>query len=277
MSDRRVLPAAGRDLVALSAAHAQVVVIASRMSLERIRVVLLRPREAQNVGAVARAMKNMGLAQLVLVDAPPLDEARARTLAVHADDVLTARREVTTLAAALDDCGLVIGTSGRPTAARDGGMTPRELAPAILAAATANDVALLFGPEDHGLSLAELKLCQHVLTIPTSEAYGSLNLAQAVLVCAYELWTAAAAAVAGSTARGRDLAPNARLELMYAKLEAGLHAVSFLHGEEAPATMRRIRHLLGRAGLDGEEVQMLLGMARQMSWAGTRARATLRN
>jgi tRNA/rRNA methyltransferase len=239
------------------------------MGLDRIRVVLVRPREAQNVGAIARAMKNMGLARLVLVDAPPLDEARAATLAVHAGDVLTARREVATLAEALADVGLAVGTSGRATATRDGAVTPRTAAPAILAAAAANDVALVFGPEDHGLALEELKLCQHVLAIPTSDAYGSLNLAQAVLVCAYELWTAHAAAPADST---RALAPVARLELLYAKLEAGLHAVSFLHGDEAPAVMRRLRRILGRAALDDDEVQMLLGMARQMQWAGTQAR-----
>jgi tRNA/rRNA methyltransferase len=242
------------------------------MSLERIRVVLVRPREAQNVGAVARAMKNMGLARLVLVSAPALDEARAATLAVHAADVLAARREVATLDEALAGCGLVIGASGRPTAARDGGMAPRTFAPTILAAAAANDVALVFGPEDHGLALEELKHCHHVLTIPTSETYGSLNLAQAVLVCVYELCTAAAPAEPS-----RVLAPHERLELLYAKLEASLQAVSFLHGDEAPAMMRRLRRLLGRAGLDDDEVQILLGMARQMTWAGTLARGQLRN
>ena len=245
------------------------------MSLERIRIVLVRPREAQNVGAVARAMKNMGLAQLVLVDVPALDAARAATLAVHAGDVLAARREVATLEEALAGCGVVVGTSGRPTAARDGGTAPRTLAPSILSAATANDVALVFGPEDHGLALEELKHCHHVLTIPTSDAYGSLNLAQAVLVCAYELWTAAD--MPDSPAPGRGLAPHERLELLYAKLEAGLQAVSFLHGDEAPAMMRRLRRMLGRAALDDDEVQILLGVARQMTWAGTLARAQLRN
>jgi tRNA/rRNA methyltransferase len=242
------------------------------MSLDRIRVVLVRPREAQNVGAVARAMKNMGLGRLVLVDAAGLDEARAATLAVHASDVLAARRHVATLGEALAGCGLVVGTSGRATAARDADTTPRALAPLVLAAASTNDVALVFGPEDHGLALEELKLCQRVLAIPTSDAYGSLNLAQAVLLCAYELWVATAPQ---STARA--LAPHERLELLWSKLEAGLAAVSFLHGDEAPAMMRRLRTILGRAALDDDEVQILLGLARQMTWAGTQARRQLRN
>jgi len=242
------------------------------MSLDRIRVVLVRPREAQNVGAVARAMKNMGLARLVLVDALDLDEARAATLAVHAADVLAARTHAPTLSAALAGCGLVVGTSGRATAARDDETTPRTLARVMVAAAATNDVALVFGPEDHGLALEELKLCQRVLAIPTSDAYGSLNLAQAVLVCAYELWTAAA-----PVAAARVLAPHERLELLWAKLEAGLTAVSFLHGDEAPAMMRRLRGMLGRAALDDDDVQILLGVARQMSWAGTQARRQLGN
>jgi tRNA/rRNA methyltransferase len=220
-------------------------------------------------------MKNMGLGTLVLVDPPPLDEARAATLAVHAGDVLAARRDVATLADALADCGLVVGTSGRPTAARDGADTPRALAGTMLAAAATNDVALVFGPEDHGLALEELKLCHHVIAIPTSDAYGSLNLAQAVLVCAYELRTAAHGQA--EPAAGRPLAAHARLELMYQKLTAGLTAISFLHGEEAPVTMRRLRRMLGRAALDEDEVQMLLGIARQMTWAGTHARTPIRN
>ena len=88
------------------------------------------------------------------------------------------------------------------------------------------------------------------------------------MICAYELRTAAA-----PPATPRTLAPHERRELLWAKLEAGLSAISFLHGEEAPGMMRRIRAILGRAALDDDEVQILLGMARQMSWAGGRARA----
>jgi tRNA/rRNA methyltransferase len=115
-----------------------------------------------------------------------------------------------------------------------------------------------------------------VIAIPTSDAYGSLNLAQAVLVCAYELRTAALGHAA-EPAAARPLAAHARLELMYEKLAAGLSAISFLHGDEAPVTMRRLRRMLGRAALDEDEVQMLLGIARQMTWAGTQARTLIRN
>ncbi len=235
---------------------------------ERIRVVLVRPRDAGNIGAVARAMKNMELARLVLVDPPALDLRRAATLAVHAQDVLDTARTVPTLGDALDGCGLAVATSGRPTASRAGALPPRALAPVIVAAAATNDVALVFGPEDHGLALAELALCQREITIPTSPAYGSLNLAQAVLVCAYEIFLVASGA--GDAGAVRALAPSARREVMFAKLEEALRAIGYLHRDNAVHMMRRLRRLLGRADLDDEEVQILLGLARQIAWAGTR-------
>ena len=235
---------------------------------ERIRVVLVRPRDGGNVGAVARAMKNMGLAQLVLVDPPALDPQRAVTMAVHAREILDASRTVPTLADAIAGCGLAVATSGRATAARDGALPPRALAPTIVAAAAGNDVALVFGPEDHGLALAELALCQREIAIPTSPAYGSLNLAQAVLLCSYEIFLAASRA--GNAGAERTLAPNARRELLYTKLEEALRGLGYHHRANAAHMMRRLRRLLGRADLDDEEVQILLGLARQIAWAGQR-------
>ncbi len=128
------------------------------MSLDRIRIVLVRPREAQNVGAVARAMKNMGLGRLVLVDAPELDEARAATLAVHAGDVLaarTARRD-----ASPRRSPTAVWSSARADARPPRATRPRRRVRSrrvMLAAAAVNDVALVFGPEDHGLALEELE------------------------------------------------------------------------------------------------------------------------
>ena len=221
-------------------------------------------------------MKNMGLHDLAVVEGEALDESRAATLAVHAADVLGARRRVASLAEAIAGCGLVVGSSGRATATRDGGLAPRALAAGIVAAARVNDVALVFGPEDHGLALAELALCHRVVTIPSAEAYPSLNLAQAVLVCAYEV-RVAAQDESPTTAAVRALAPAERVALLCDKLEAGLAAIGFLNGDGTVATMRRLRRLAGRAALDDDEVQMLLGVARQMSWAGARARDTIRN
>ena len=252
------------------------------MGLERIRIVLVRPQHAGNVGAAARAMKNMGLERLVLVAPQRWDPAQATTMAVHAADVLAHLRQVESLAAAIADCGLVVGTSGRTTAAQLGALPPRTLAPEIVAASAANDVALVFGPEDHGLSNDDLACCQRVVSIPTAAAYGSLNLAQAVVVCVYELLLAAGGADSGgatasagvaptgtaATADGtRTLAANARLELMYAKLETALCAIGFLHRDTAAPMMRALRRTLGRAALDEQEASVFLGLARQIAWA----------
>jgi TrmH family RNA methyltransferase len=250
------------------------------MGLERVRVVLVRPQHAGNVGAAARAMKNMGLERLVLVAPQRWNQAQATTMAVHAADLLTCLRQVESLTEAIADCGLVVGTSGRATATQLGALPPRALVPEIVAASAANDVALVFGPEDHGLSNDDLAHCQRVVSIPTADAYGSLNLAQAVLVCAYELRLAAApvggatatapTAVAGHGGGGtRTLAASERLELMYAKLETALRAIGFLHRDNATPMMRALRRTLGRAALDEQEAAVFLGLARQIAWAAT--------
>ncbi len=239
------------------------------MSLGRIRVVLVRTRSCGNVGAVARALKTMGLHQLVLVAPRRPGGPGAVRMAVHAGDVLARARVVSSVAEAVADCGLVVGTTSRPSASRRGAIPPRAIAGEILAAATRQDVALVFGPEDHGLSNGELDLCHRLVTIPTSSAYRSLNLAQAVLVCVYELFVAAGAAVIPSTVP--DRAPVHRLEFMFERLETGLGAIGFLHAGSARHMMAMLRRILGGASLDDHAVRVLLGMARQMQWAGVMA------
>jgi TrmH family RNA methyltransferase len=245
------------------------------MGLERVRIVLVRPRSSGNVGAAARAMKNMGLGRLVLVAPWRFERAPAAAMAVHAADVLADLRVVATVTEAVAGCGLVVGTSARETAVGHGAVSPRLLAPEVVAASAANDIALVFGPENHGLSNDELVHCQRLVHIPASGAYGSLNLAQAVLVCAYELFLAAAETVATgpAAAPARGLAASERLELMYGKLEAALRRIGFLRADTAEHMMRTVRRMLGRAGLDEREVRVVLGLARQLAWYGTRGAA----
>lgn len=237
------------------------------MDLGRIRVVLVRARHSGNVGATARVLKNMGLGRLVLVAPHRFQSARAAQMAVHAREVLERRTTVDTLAEGVADCGLVIGTTSRSSAIHRGTVSPRQIAPEVLAATGANDVALVFGPEHHGLSNAELALCQRTVTIPTSVAYGSLNLAQAVLVCAYELFVAAHAG--GAAAPTPPRAASARLEFMYAQLEDALRCIGYLHEGNADHMMLLFRRILGRADLGDHDVQVLLGVARQMRWAAS--------
>jgi TrmH family RNA methyltransferase len=237
------------------------------MPLDRIRVVLIRPRNAGNVGATARAMKNMGLRRLVLVAPRGDDGARAREMAVHAEDVLRDASRVGTLKEAVADCGLVVGTTSRQTARSEGECGPRAAAAMIVTAAAVNDVAVVFGPENHGMSGGELALCHLVLSIPASEAYASLNLAQAVLVVAYEIFLAVGSHAPRAT---RPRAATGQTELLYQKLEESLRAIGFLQRDNADHMMRTMRDILGRAALDEREVRVCLGLARQILWAGTR-------
>jgi len=218
-------------------------------------------------------MKNMGVRHLVLVAPRVRAHARAATaMAVHARDVLDRARAVDTLADAVADCGLVVGTTCRGGPYRAAAEPPETVAPLILERARHGPVALVFGPEDHGLSNDDLKACQRLIRIPTSAAYASLNLAQAVLVCCYELRRAL-------RSRARPGPPLARpatagtIEFALERLQAALLRIGFLYPQNAEHIMFTIRAMLGRAGLDPREVRIILGLARQIEWYARGARA----
>src|SRR5256714_413627 len=141
------------------------------MGLDRVRIVLVRPKSSGNVGSVARAMKNMGLGDLRLVAPRRYRPASAATMAVHASDVVSRARRHSSLGDAVADCSWVVGTTCRAGAYRAHALSPREAAAEVASVAAASTVALVFGPEDHGLSNDELKVCHQVLTIPAHSEY----------------------------------------------------------------------------------------------------------
>jgi tRNA/rRNA methyltransferase len=235
------------------------------------RVVLVRPQIAANIGATARVMRNMGLSDLVLV-APEADPAdpRAYQLATHGEEVLQRCRIVAELGEAVGDCVLVAATS-----ARVGGLVrrqfvgpPEEIAPRLVEAMAAGPVALVFGPESSGLTNAEVMRCHHLIHIPTDPTFAALNLAQAVAICVYELrrhWlrhTAAPTLLPSAAAP----APFADQERAFTHLRQALEEVHFLWNEKADSLMHALRHLIGRAGPTPMEVDVLLGLARQLRW-----------
>jgi len=234
--------------------------------LRNVRIVLMEPQGAANVGAVARAMKNMGLRRLVAVRPQRLRMAAARAFAVHGADVLERMERAASLDAAVADCGLVVGTTARGGQYRAHAESPREAAPEIAAHAARQPVALVFGREDHGLTNEELKRCHRLIRIPAAPAYRSLNLAQAVLLCAYELWLAAASP---DIREAPVLAPAARVEFACQRLQAALLRVGFLRRENPDHIMFALRRLFGRAGLEERDVRILLGIARQIEWFGS--------
>jgi tRNA/rRNA methyltransferase len=232
-------------------------------SLAHIRIVLVEPAGALNVGSVARVMKNMGLGELVLVN-PRCDRLgeQARLMAVRAADVLESAREVESLAEALQGCVKAIATSGRDRATFTTPLeTPRAALPWLLDAPS----ALIFGREDSGLTNAELNHAQRLIQIPASDEYSSLNLAQAVAVCCYELSSNAPAIAAPQSSP--QLAPLDQLERYYQQLESLLLEIGYLYPDTAPSRMEKFRKLLNRAYPTTSELAMLRGILRQMAWA----------
>lgn len=225
-----------------------------------VRFVLVEPVHPGNVGATARAMKNMGFDDLVLVRPAQFPNAEATALASGADDVLARARVVDTVAAAVADCGLVYGTSARTRSQYHWpGYSPREAAPRLLAAAAEGCAAVLFGTERIGLTNDDLEPCHALVHIPTDPDYDSLNLAQAVQVLAYELRVAQGVPPL-RPAREIPLAPVDELERLYAHFDAVLREIDFTDRAGGPHLLRRLKRIFGRAELDRQEVNILRGI-----------------
>jgi tRNA/rRNA methyltransferase len=233
------------------------------MSVANLRIVLVRPQYSGNIGATARAMDNFGMRSLALVNPAPVHRQQAEMMAVHAHAILDTMQVYPSLRAAVADCGLVIGTTCRPGLYREHAVPLRTLAPTLVATAMTNQVALVFGPEDSGLSNEDLRCCHQLLTIPTNATYASLNLAQAVVLCCSEIFLAAQSAEETSSPA---LAIADRQEVMYEKLKQALLRVGFLHQDNPDHIMLALRRLFGRAGLEERDVRILLGLARQIDW-----------
>ncbi len=235
------------------------------------RIVLVRPRIAANIGAAARVARNMGMTDLVLVapEADPTD-VEARRLATHGEDVLQRCHIVADLREALADCLVVAATSARVggLTRRQGVGSPERIAPHLVDAMPSGPTALVFGPEASGLSNPEVSLCHYLIHIPTDPQYPVLNLAQAVAVCTHELRRCWLNRSSASTLLPpvEAPAPFAERERAYEQLRLALQEVHFLWNEKADSLMHALRHLLNRAAPTPTEVNILLGLARQLRW-----------
>ena len=224
-----------------------------------IRIVLVGTTHPGNIGAVARAMKNMGLRDLWLV-APkvfPHEDATAR--ASGAEDLLEEARVVDSLDDAIGDCVFVAGASARSRAIEWPCLAPRECAVQALEASAGGDVALVFGPEKSGLTNEHLDRCQVLLTIPTDPSFSSLNIAMAVQVVTYELRVAGLEA---SEPEPPEIRPATRdeMEHFYRHLEAVLTETGFLDPENPRTLMRRLRRLFIKSDPDENEINILRGV-----------------
>lgn len=226
--------------------------------LGRVAVVLHQPRSIVNIAGAVRAMANMGLQRLVLVEPAEFDAKRIGGIAHRTEHVVESAKIVSSLQEALASCIYVAGTSARPRTAQRNYHRPRDLAPRIVARAATGPVALVFGREDRGLSNAALDQCHDVVVAPTSLDHPSLNLAQAVLLVAYEVFLANAAAAPLPTGK-RSLGPASAddMEETYAALEAGLHQIDFFKARKPESVMRTLRTAFGRTTLDAHEARLL--------------------
>ncbi|MCY7368649.1 MAG: RNA methyltransferase [Chamaesiphon sp.] len=241
-------------------------------SLHHIRIVLVEPAGALNVGSIARVMKNMGLSQLVIVN-PQCDVygEEATRMSVHALNLLQSANIVSDLPTALAGCTRVIATTARERAIPTLLETPRQALPWLVE--SAEPTALIFGREDSGLTNAELNYATRYLRIPVGSEYSSLNLAQAVGVCAYELQVCASDIeldrqnIRLQIPQQVDIAPFELVEGYYQQLEALLLEIGYLLPHTAAHRMEKIRRLYNRSQLSPNEVALLRGIVRQVNWS----------
>ena len=240
--------------------------------LENIHIVLVGTLYSGNAGSVCRAMANMGLRHLTLVAPRILDGwDEGRRLAVHAVDILDARREVATLAEALADCSAVVGTTARGGLYRATVQTPRVLAPEVLRLASHAPVAVVFGREDQGLHNDEIAQCTHLIRIPVDAHYQSLNLAQAVLIVAYELFSATGSYVS-PVEEAVPLASQAMKSALMAKWRNAMLDIGFMDEQKADHMMQGFQRIFSRGVKTTPDARIMLGAAHQASWAGKHAR-----
>ena len=237
--------------------------MADRVRLEHVSIVLCQPRFPENIGSAARAMRNLGLQKLVLVAPENPDRERILTLATHAAaTVVDAMRICGSLPEALAPFQYVVGTTARLGGQRRSLTTPAEMARRLISVSRENQIAVLFGPEDRGLTNKDIRLCHALVNIPTAE-FSSLNLAQAVMILCYEIFLAA-------RETGPEFAPRLAsvhdLEGMYAQLKAVLLKIGFIQPDNPEYWLNNLRQFFARLPLQAREVKIIRGLCRQVEW-----------
>lgn len=231
--------------------------------LDNVRIVLVNTSDQRNIGSAARAMKTMGISDLVLVEPEEQPEGKAHALAAGATDVLANARQVSTLEEAIADCQLVLATSARSRTLDWPMVTPREAGAKVVSEGRAAKVALVFGREASGLTNDELQLSHFHTHIPANPEYSSLNLAMAVQTLCYEVRMAFleqnhAPQAADEEAQDQPLSGD--LEGFYDHLERALTVSGFIIRKHPGQIMNKLRRLFTRARPDRNELNILRGV-----------------
>lgn len=237
----------------------------TKINLDHISIVLVGTRYPENIGAAARAMRNMGIKKLVLIEPRNPDPARISKMATHtALDVVEQMTVCESLKEALADINYVVGTTARLGGQRKVVSSPTKLARRLISISHENQIAILFGPEDRGLTNADIRNCDILVNIPTAE-FASLNLAQAVMIMCYELF-------AFSRDKPGEFAPRLanrhELEAMYEQLKDVMMRISFINPDNPDYFMNNLRHFGSRMQLRAKEVSIIRGICRQINWYG---------
>jgi tRNA/rRNA methyltransferase len=236
-----------------------------RIYLNNISVVLHRTRYPENIGAAARALCNMGIRQLVLADPQNCDMDRILKMATHAaTDVVEDMAVYKDLKEALAPYNYVVGTTARLGGQRQMIYTPSALARKLIPISKENRIAIVFGPEDRGLTNEDIRYCHMLVNIPTAD-FSSLNLAQAVMVMCYEIFNASLEEGPGFAPR---LAARHELDGMYDQLREILVRISYINPENPDYWMNYLRHFFTRLELRAKEVSIIRGICRQINWYG---------
>jgi tRNA/rRNA methyltransferase len=233
--------------------------------LSNIAIVLDHPRYPENIGAAARAMCNMGISRLIVVNPENPDLSRILKMATHAAGSVVEQMEVfDDLEKALSRFHYIVGTTARLGSRRLSIHSPSKLAESLVPISRENRIAIVFGPEDRGLSNQDIRLCHALVNIPTAE-FSSLNLAQAVMIICYEIFFAAEEEKIPFAPR---LASRHELEGMYDQLKEILVRISFINPENPDYWMNNLRHFFNRLPLRAKEVRIIRGICRQIDWYG---------
>ena len=241
----------------------------AKVNLDNIAIVLHKPRVPENIGSAARAICNMGIRRLIVVSPSHFDLIKVMKLATHAAaNVVESIENYVTLKEALAPFHYVVGSTARLGGQRQIICSPSTLAQRLIPISQNNRIAIVFGPEDRGLTNAELRYCQDLVNIPTA-GFTSLNLAQAVLVICYEILQARTNEQTDKTvAFTPPLAQRHESEGMYDQLRTVLSQISFINSENPDYQMGKLRQFFTRLDLRARDVQIIRGLCRQVLWYG---------
>jgi tRNA/rRNA methyltransferase len=231
--------------------------------LEHFTIILNKPLFPENIGSAARAARNMGINGLIVVDPDNPDKARMLYLATRIGaELIESMKTYDTLREAIGGFNYVVGTTARTGGIRRSVKFPRSVAPYLARLSQNNRIALVFGSEDRGLTNDEIRLCNTLITIPTT-AYSSVNLAQAVMILCYEIFTVG---IPKNNTPAPSLASSRDMEAMYDHLKKILIAIDFIKDDNPDYWMMNIRRSLARTHLTSKEVANIRGICRQIEW-----------